>query len=211
VKAGVHSTELCGGTHVDALGMVGPIAVVSEGSIGSNTRRIEAVAGAGALDLLGDTRAALERAAQMLKVEPAGVVDALQKLMDRQRHAEKELQRVRSAAVDADAARLADGAGDGVVVHREDGRNPDQLRALAQAVRGRGARIVVVAGSPDGAKMAMAVASGDDDVDAGALVRALAPLAGGKGGGSAEAAVAGGSDASGIDTLLAEARRRLGA
>jgi alanyl-tRNA synthetase len=211
VKAGVHSTELCGGTHVDALGMVGPIAVVSEGSIGSNTRRIEAVAGAGALDLLGDTRAALEQAAQMLKVEPAGVVDALQKLMDRQRHAEKELQRVRSAAVDADAARLADGAGDGVVVHREDGRNPDQLRALAQAVRGRGARIVVVAGSPDGAKMAMAVASGDDDVDAGALVRALAPLAGGKGGGSPEAAVAGGSDASGIDTLLAEARRRLGA
>ena len=209
VKAGVHSTELCGGTHVDALGMVGPIAVVSEGSIGSNTRRIEAVSGAGALELLGDTRVALEQAAQLLKVEPAGVVDALQKLMARQRQTDKELQRMRSAAVDVDAARLAAGADDGVVVHREDGRNPDQLRELAQAVRGRGARIVVVAGSPDGAKMALAVASGDADVDAGALVRELAPLAGGKGGGSAEAAVGGGSEASGIDTLLSEARRRL--
>ena len=84
---------------------------------------------------------------------------------------------MRSAAVDVDAARLADSVGDGVVVHREDGRNPDQLRELAQAVRGRGARIVVVAGSPDGAKMALAVASGDNAVDAGALVRELAPLA----------------------------------
>jgi alanyl-tRNA synthetase len=209
VRAGVHSTELCGGTHVDALGMIGPITIVSEGSIGSNTRRIEAVAGAGSLALHEDTRRALDEAARLLRVEPDGVVDALQKLLERQRQADKELQRVRGAQVEQDAARLAELADDGVVVHREDGLSGDQLRDLAQAVRRRGARVVVVAGSPDGTKAAVAVASGDQAVDAGQTVRELARLVGGGGGGSPELAMAGGSDIPGIDGLLAEARRRL--
>jgi len=209
VRAGVHSTELCGGTHVDALGMIGPITIVSEGSIGSNTRRIEAVAGAGSLALYEDTRRALDEAAHLLRVEPDGVVDALQKLLDRQRQADKELQRIRGAQVEQDAARLAELADDGVVVHREDGLSADQLRDLAQAVRRRGARVVVVAGSPDGSKAAVAVASGDEAVDAGHTVRELARLVGGGGGGSPELAMAGGSDIPGIDGLLAEARRRL--
>jgi alanyl-tRNA synthetase len=211
VRAGAHSTELCGGTHVDALGMVGPITIVSEGSIGSNTRRIEAVTGAGSLALLGDSRRTLEQAASLLRVEPAGVLDALQKLLDRQRQADKELQRVRSARLEQDAAELARLAEDGVVVHRENGRTTDQLRDLARALRGRGVRVAVLAGTgPDGAKVGLAVASGDDDVDAGVLVRELAPLVGGGGGGAADLAVAGGSDVSAVDALLTEAGRRLG-
>jgi alanyl-tRNA synthetase len=210
VRAGVHSVELCGGTHVDALGMIGPLTVISEGSIGSNKRRIEAVTGAGALTLLGKSRDDLAQAAEMLRVEPDDVVDALQKLLDRQRQADKELQRLQGASVDVDAARLVEQAADGVVVDRQDGRNAKQLRELAQAARGRGARVVVLAGSDDGTKVALVVASGDAAVDAGALVRELAPLAGGKGGGSADLAAAGGSDPAGVDTLLAEARRRLG-
>ncbi|HTZ09233.1 MAG TPA: alanine--tRNA ligase [Acidimicrobiales bacterium] len=210
VRAGPHSTELCGGTHVDALGMIGPITVVSEGSIGSNTRRIEAVAGTPALVLAEDTRRTLEEAARLLKVEPPGVVDALQRLLDRQRQSEKELGRMRGARLAEDAARLAALAQDGVVVHREDGLAPDLLRDLAQAIRGRGPRVVVVAGSPDGAKAGVAVASGDEAVHAGTLVKELAALVGGGGGGSAELATAGGSDPGGLDDLLAEARRRLG-
>jgi len=208
VRAGRHSTELCGGTHVDALGMIGPITIVSEGSIGSNTRRIEAVTGSASLALMGESRRALDEAARLLRVEPAGVVEALQKVLDRQRQADKELQRVRGARIQEDAGRLADAAHDGVAVHRQDGLSADQLRELAQAARGRGARVVVVAGSPDGAKAAVAVASGDGAVDAGALVKELAPLIGGGGGGSAELATAGGPDAGGIDELLAQARRR---
>src|SRR5580658_444225 len=73
VRAGVHSLEFCGGTHVDALGMIGPITVVSEGSIGSNTRRIEAVTGQSALSLLYERRRTVDQAAQLLKVEPSGV------------------------------------------------------------------------------------------------------------------------------------------
>jgi alanyl-tRNA synthetase len=211
VRAGTHSTELCGGTHVDALGMIGPITVVSEGSIGSNTRRIEAVTGATSLALLGESRQTLDEAARLLKVEPVGVLDALQKVLDRQRQAEKELERLRGARLQEDAARIAQGAPGGVVVHREDGLGADPLRNLADAIRRHGARVVVVAGSPDGAKVGVAVASGDKGVDAGVVAKELAQLVGGGGGGSAELAVAGGSDPSKIDALLAEARRRLGA
>ncbi len=211
VRAGAHSLEFCGGTHVDALGMIGPITVVSEGSIGSNVRRIEAVTGPTSLALLGESRRTVDEAARLLKVEPGGVLDALQKVLDRQRQAEKELQRMQGARLQEEAARLAQLAEDGVVVHRQDGVSPDQLRDLAQAIRRHGARVVVVAGSPDGSKVGVAVASGDGSIDAGSTVKELAQLVGGGGGGSAEVAVAGGSDAAKIDALLAEARRRLGA
>jgi alanyl-tRNA synthetase len=211
VRAGTHSTEFCGGTHVDALGMIGPITVVSEGSIGSNVRRIEAVTGATSLALLGENRRTLDEAARLLKVEPAGVVDALQKVLDRQRQAEKELQRVRGARLQEDAARIAAQASGGVVVHRQDGFAPDQLRDLAQAIVRHGVRLAVVVGSPDGTKVGVAVASGDAAVDAQTTVRELAQLVGGGGGGSPELAVAGGSDPAKIDAVLAEARRRFGA
>ena len=209
VRAGSHSTELCGGTHVNALGMIGPISVVSEGSIGANTRRIEAVTGAGALALLEDRQRTLDEAARLLKVEPDGVIDALGRLVERQRATDKELQRLRGDRLQVEAAALADG-GAPVVVTRRDGLGPDELRDLAQAVRQRGAGVVVVGGSPDGAKVSVAVAS-DGSVHAGTTVKELAALVGGGGGGSAELAVAGGRDASAIDAMLDEARRRLGA
>ena len=139
------------------------------------------------------------------------MLEALQKLLDRQRQADKELARLRGARLEEDAARLAQQAEGGVVVHRQDGVGPEQLRDLAQAIRRHGARVVVLAGSPDGSKVGVAVASGDVSVDAGVTAKELAQLVGGGGGGSSELATAGGSDPSKIDTLLAEARRRLGA
>jgi alanyl-tRNA synthetase len=210
VRAGAHSTELCGGTHVDALGMIGPITVVSEGSIGSNTRRIEAVAGAGALALLAKRQRALEEAARLLHVGPEGVPEAIERVIERQRQAEKELQRLKGARLEEIAAHVAQSTGDGVVVHREDGLTPDQLRDLARAVQRRGPQVVVVAGTPDGSKVALAVASAGA-VDAGATVRELAQLVGGGGGGGPELAQAGGRDVDKIDDMLAEARRRLSA
>ena len=116
VRAGPHSLEFCGGTHVDALGMIGPMAIVSEGSIGSNTRRIEAVTGLAAAERLARPRRAAGEAAALLKVEPDGVIDALDRLLDRQRAADKELSRLRSSAADGDAAalgRLGRGRGGG--------------------------------------------------------------------------------------------------
>jgi len=210
VKAGARSTELCGGTHVAALGMIGPVSVVSEGSIGSNTRRIEAVTGAGALALLSEHQNVLQDAARMLKVETTGVLEALERVLERQRQSEKELTRLKAAHLDEQAAEIFAQAANGAVVRREDGRSADSLRDLAQAVRSAGAEVVVLAGSPDGAKVALAVASGSSSIDAGSTAKELAQIVRGGGGGTSQLAQAGGSDTSMIDEMLAEARRRLG-
>ena len=209
VRAGPHSLEFCGGTHVDALGMIGPLAVVSEGSIGSNTRRIEAVTGLAAADRTLARETLLAEAASMLKVEPDGVLEALGRLLDRQRAQDKEIARLRGSATDAEAASLAASAEGGVVVARRDGHGADELRTLAQAVQRRdGVRAVVVGGVAEEGKVAIAAATGGEP-DAGALVKRVAKVVGGGGGGSPEVAVAGGRDPGRLDEALAEARRAL--
>ena len=208
VRAGPHSVELCGGTHVGALGMIGPITVVSEASIGSNTRRIEAVTGTGALERAAEREVLLAEAASLLKTDPEHVGEAIERLLERQRAAEKSLEQARSKELLAEAGALVASAVDGAVVVRRDGLTPDQLRDLAQSVRTRGGlRVVVLGGSPDGDKASVAVAADGTGAHAGELVKQIAPLLGGGGGGRPELAVAGGKDPSGIDGALDEARR----
>jgi alanyl-tRNA synthetase len=220
VRAGAHSLELCGGTHVGALGMIGPISVVSESSIGSNTRRIEAVTGAGAFDRIVAREGLLTEAATLLRTEPEKVPETIERLLERQRTAEKSLERLKSRQMQSDAASLAAGATDGVVVARRDGLTPDELRDLAQSTRKSGGlRAVVLGGSPDGVKAAVAVAVAVDGspegaktgpaTHAGNLVKRIGPFLGGGGGGTPEVAVAGGKDPSGIDNALDEARKAL--
>jgi alanyl-tRNA synthetase len=210
VRAGAHSVELCGGTHVDRLGMIGPLTVVSEGSIGAGTRRIEAVAGPGALARMAEHRKVLAEAASLLRVEPDRVIEALERLVERERQEAKELARLRQAALAAEAAELAASAVDGVVTARRDGLTAEQLRELAvQARQRRSLELVVLGGSPDGQKVAL-VAASDGRVHAGELVRTLAASVGGGGGGSAEVAVAGGRDVAGITAALAQVETLVG-
>jgi len=210
VRAGAHSTELCGGTHVGALGMIGPVMITSESSIGAGTRRIEALTGPGALALSTEHRRILDEASRLLRVDPEGLVPALDKLTERQRQADKELSGLRSKSLDADAVVLADMAVDGAVVARRDGLTADQLRDLAQAVRRRpNVHKVVIGGSPEGTKVAIAAAT-DGSVDAGALVKQVAATVGGGGGGTRESATAGGRDTSRIDEALGVAAGALG-
>jgi alanyl-tRNA synthetase len=209
VRAGEHSIELCGGTHVGALGMIGPITVISESSIGSGTRRLEAVTGSSALDRILEREGLLTEAAALLRTEPENVPETIERLLERQRAAERSLEQARSRELQGEAAALSASAVDGVVVARRDGLAPDLLRELAQSTRNLSQlRAVVVGGSPDGTKAAVAVAA-DSSVHAGNLVKRVAPLLGGGGGGSPEVAVAGGKDPSGIDGALNEARRAL--
>jgi alanyl-tRNA synthetase len=133
--------------------------------------------------------------------------------MERQRDAEKELARVRQQSSEAEARTLAQEAtaDSGIVVARRDNVEPDALRSLAQAVlRHDGVRAVVLGGSPDGSKAAIAAAT-DGSPDATQLVRQLGKMVGGGGGGSAELALAGGKDPSQIEAALVEAQRLLSA
>ncbi len=213
VRAGPHSVELCGGTHVGALGMVGPIAVVSESSIGSGTRRIEAVTGARALARMSAREGLLAEAAALLKTEPEQVPAALERLLERQRTAERALEETQRRSLAAEAATLAAEASGGVVVARRDGLAPDLVRSLAQqACRAGGLAAVVVGGSPDGERVTLTACvedAGAARATASEIVALVGPLIGGGGGGSPALATAGGKDPSGVDRALDEVRRVL--
>ena len=213
VQAGPSSLEFCGGTHVDSLGQIGPITLLSEGSIGSNTRRLFALTGHASLDRAKERERLVQAASEMLRTEPDELVAAIGRVMERQREAERELSRLRQQSSEAEARTLAESAvaESGVVVARRDDVEPDALRSLAQAVlRHDGVRAVVLGGSPDGTKAAIAAATGGEP-DATQLVRTLGKMVGGGGGGSADLALAGGRDPSQIEAALAEARRLLSA
>ena len=131
VRAGAHSLEFCGGTHVDRLGDIGQIQIVSEASIGSNTRRIEGVSAMGAYQRSHDMETALGSVAAILKSSVDDVVPALERIMERQREFEKELSSLRQAQLSRFAEELHAQVTSDVVVARVDGYPGEQLRALA--------------------------------------------------------------------------------
>jgi alanyl-tRNA synthetase len=213
VQAGSASLEFCGGTHVDSLGEIGSITLLSEGSIGSNTRRIFALTGHASLQRARERERLVQSAAEVLRTEPDELLAAIGRMAERQRESEKELARLRQQSSDAEATTLAAAAAadGGIVVARRDQVDPDALRTLAQSIlRHDGVRAVVLGGTPDGTKVTIVAATGGTP-DANQLVRTLGPMVGGGGGGSPEVATAGGKDPSGIEAALAEAQRLLSA
>jgi alanyl-tRNA synthetase len=211
IQAGPGSLEFCGGTHVSALGQIGLITLVSEGSIGSNTRRLEAITGHVARGRALEREGLVESAADLLRSDPDDLLAALERLLARQREAEKELSQLRQRSSQAEAGELAATAVDGVVVARRDGAETDALRTLAEAiVRQDAVRAVVLGGSPDGEKVALVAVTGGEP-DAKELVTALGRLVGGGGGGNAKSGQAGGKNVAALDDALAEARRLLSA
>ena len=203
VRAGSHSLEFCGGTHVSRLGDLGQVQIVSESSIGANTRRLEAVSGLGAVARSREMERALGSVATLLKTSSEDVVPALERLVERQREVEREIGSLRQARLSSLADELDAAQGGERLVARVDGYAGEQLRTLAQDLQRRGRRVVVLAGASDG-KVAIVVAS-DDSLDAQVAVRDLAALVGGGGGGSARLALAGGRDASAIPRVLVAA------
>jgi alanyl-tRNA synthetase len=205
------SLEFCGGTHVDSLGQIGPITLLSEGSIGSNTRRLFALTGRASIERAIEREKLLRAAADALRTEPDELLAAVTRLSERQRETEKELAALRQQSGQADAKTLAAEAGEGgVVVARRDKVEGKDLQSLAEAVlRHDGVRAVVL-GSTDGSKVSIAVATGGTP-DAVELVKTLGPIVGGGGGGrpGSPSALAGGKDPAKLDDALTEARRLL--
>ena len=211
VEAGSDSLELCGGTHVHALGSIGPLKITQEGSIGSNTRRIFALTGLATLDHLRSEERALQQAAELLRAQPAEVPGALERVLQRHRELGEELKAIRSRGLAEEARRLASAAVDGAVVARVDDLAPDQLRELALTVRQQpGVRAAVLVGSPDGTRASLVAAvAKDSGLVASDLIADAAKAVGGGAGRNPELAVAGGRDAGRIEDALALVRAQL--
>jgi alanyl-tRNA synthetase len=213
IEAGTRSTELCGGTHVGALGMIGPVKVVSEGSIAANMRRIEAITGEATLERLNDDEDLIERTAAILRVRPDELPERIERLLEERRVLDDELKALRRAAAGDVAQDLVGEAVDGIVVARRDGTTRDELKDLAVAVRDRPEiRGVVLGGAPEGGGVALVAAvTKDSGLDAPALIADAARTVGGGGGGkNPEMAMAGGRDATKLDEALDQARRAAG-
>jgi alanyl-tRNA synthetase len=212
VHAGEHSVELCGGTHVERLGMIGPIEVISESSIGSNLRRVEALTGTGTLERLRSNEARLAHAAELLKSTPEDLAAAIERRLAELREAQDELRAARQASLGGEASALAGSGQGGAVVARRDGLSADGLRELALAVRSQpGISAVVLGGSPEEGKVTLVAAVEKGyPLEAPQLVSPAAQMLGGGGGGrNVELAMAGGRDASRLDEALEDVRARL--
>ena len=214
VEAGDRSMELCGGTHVSALGMIGPVKIVSEGSIGANMRRIFAVTGTGTIAHNREEERLLDQAADLLRTKPDELPAAIEREVARRKELEDELKSLRGEVTKAAAGDLLSAAVDGVLVARHDGVAADQLKDLAVTLRESGGlRAVVLIGSPDGQRVALVAAtSKDGGVHAPTIVGEAAKVVGGGGGGKDPTlGTAGGRDATAIDAALDMVRARLAA
>ncbi|HEY5888260.1 MAG TPA: alanine--tRNA ligase [Acidimicrobiales bacterium] len=212
LEAGPHSTEFCGGTHVTALGQIGPVKIVSEGSIGSNLRRVEAVTGLGTVDRLRRDEDLLSGAADRLGVAPDELVTGIDKRLEELKALRDEVKALKRQTATGQAGALATAAVDGVVVARVDGLDRDGLRDLAVAVRDTdGVRAVVIIGEPDGGGVGLVAAvTPDSGLNAGELIADAAKTVGGGGGKAPDLAVAGGRDPAKIDDALDQARDAAG-
>ncbi|OUO34645.1 alanine--tRNA ligase [Olsenella sp. An290] len=215
------SRELCGGTHARNTADLGLFKIVSEGSVGSNARRIEAVTSMGAIEYVDERLLALDEVARELKCRPDDVAARVEALQSELRETRKALE---AATTGAGAGKVADaykGAvqldGYKVVVARLDGLSGKEMRSAWDGIRdaagGEPVACVIASATSDG-KVALLAGGTDGAVEhgfaAGAIIKDIAGLVGGRGGGKPAMAQAGGSDPSGIDAALDAARAALG-
>ena len=209
IRIGDFSTELCGGTHLDATGQIGLFKVTDEGAVASGVRRIEAVTGEAALAHVGREEAALRESAGLLKIPPLELPRRLAALLEDQRRLEKQVAQLEMKLARNQAQDLASNAktvaGVPVLTARLDGLDPDALRSVVDTLRDRLQSGVIVLGSAADDKVSLVAAVSKDLMKrfpAGRLVQEIAKMVGGGGGGRPDLAQAGGKDASKLDEAL---------
>jgi len=201
------SAELCGGTHCRYTGEIGIFVLVSEGSVASGIRRIEALTGRAALDYLRHKKAELDDVKGLLKTDKP--VEKIEKLVSDAKFMEKEIQRLKTSSsrdIITDALKEAlDFNGIKVVKIRQDGLSPNELRLLADNLRDRIQSGIVVASSvtnSHAAVVCMVTKNLTNRYNAGEILKHISRIAGGKGGGKPEMAQGGIKDIEKLDTAL---------
>ena len=210
------SMELCGGTHCRATGDIGPFVVLQEGGIAAGVRRIEAFTGLGALRHLQAQHAALTAVLSRLNVGPGQAGEAIERLQAEVKRLGREISQVRmKAAAGAAAGPAAEVLQIGdvrVLTRRVDDLEASALRDLSDSLKSSLGRGVVVLGAAAGDKVQFVISVTSDltgRVHAGKLVKQLAPIVGGGGGGRPDFAQAGGRQPEKLDELLAASREAI--
>jgi len=210
LRIGDFSTELCGGTHVGRAGDIGLFRIVSEGGIASGVRRIEAVTGEGAYDFVVQTDHKLHEVAGLLKATRDDVEEKVRHLVDRSRRLEKEVAQLKEKLASGQGKDLAADAesigGLRLVATQVDGADAAALRNAVDQLKSKLGSAVVVLGSVDaeGKVVLIAGVTADavDRVKAGELVNHVARQVGGRGGGRADLAQAGGTQPENLPAAL---------
>jgi alanyl-tRNA synthetase len=213
VAFGEFSKELCGGTHARATGDIGLLKIVSEGGVAAGVRRVEALTGPEALRRWREQERTLERTAQLLR-SPAAELDVrVEKLLEERRTLERELAELRGASRKAASGDLAgqaeEIAGVRVLAAKVESAGGDELRAMVDELRQRLGSAVVLLAAPADGRVALALGVTPDLKDrlrAGDLIREVAAVVGGKGGGRPDFAQAGGRDPGKLDEAFERLR-----
>ena len=216
------SRELCGGTHARNTADLGLFKIISESSVGSNSRRIEAVTSMGAIEYVDERLAQLDEVAAALKVRPSAVADRVEQLQQDFRTANHKLEAALTGAGSNQVAEALKSAvqlnGYSCVIAKLEGLSGKELRSAWDGIRdasdGQPVACVIASATADG-KVSLLAGATDSAVaagfSAGDIVKEIAELVGGRGGGKPAMAQAGGSNAAGIDAALEAARTKLGA
>ena len=211
VNMGGKSIELCGGTHVDNTAKVGPFRITSESSVASGVRRIEAVTGEAFLNLVDEMNARLVKAAEMLKTTPMELINKAQSSMNeiRELHQTVEKMKDKLFAGDVDSLMFSakDVSGLKVVTASRENTDANDLRKLGDFLRDKNPNTVAALGSVNGEKVTLLAVCGKNaiarGIKAGDIIRNIAPIVGGKGGGKPDSAMGGGTNALKLDDALA--------
>jgi alanyl-tRNA synthetase len=211
LRFGDFSTELCGGTHVARTGDIGPVKVVAESGVAAGVRRIEALTGTGALAYLDAGERIVREVAGLLRAGRDEAVEKLSGLLERTRKLEREVDALKARLASGQGRDLATSAvsigGVQVVATRIDAADAKALRATVDRLKDQLKSAVVVLGTVDEAGKVLLVAGVTSDLTmrlkAGEIIGVVATRVGGRGGGRADFAQAGGADPAALDDALA--------
>ncbi|WP_427835244.1 alanine--tRNA ligase [Actinobacillus pleuropneumoniae] len=203
------SIELCGGTHVQRTGDIGLFKLVSEGAVAAGIRRVEAVTAETAIEWLHNQQKVLQQSAEFLKADSNSLVEKIQQLQDKAKRTEKELQQLKDKLAAQAGSELVKQAnkinGVNVVVQKLENVEVKSLRTMVDDLKNQLESAIVVFGTVADEKVNLIVGVTKDlssKVNAGELVGAMAQQVGGKGGGRADMAMAGGSEPQNLDNAL---------